>query len=237
MSFLSYFRAAAVAAALSFAAMPALAQSLTTTYADDNGPGGVMFDLVPATDMTIDSFDASVYVETTAEVTIYWRNGSANGAQDSAAGWNVLGTATVASQGASVPTHIAIGGLAVSAGQTYGIYIDTGPSSGVQYTNGRSTYSNSDLTLNTWFGKGRPAFTGGTFDPRIFNGTVYYTKVTTTTCASEGYTGAKLTWCKNICENGLTGAVLDTWIHRWVSRYRDLPYCAIEEEELPPQEG
>ena len=48
------------------------------------------------------------------------------------------------------------------------------------------------------------------------------------TCASEGYTGTKLTWCKNICENGLTGATLDTWIHRWINRYRDLPYCAQE---------
>ena len=241
MSFLSYFRAAAVAAALSIAAMPALAQSLTTTYAADNGQGGVMFDLVPATNMTIDSFDANVYVETTAQVTIYWRNGSANGTQDSADGWNVLGTATVGSQGENVPTHIAIGGLAVTAGQTYGIYIDTGPSSGVRYTNGRTTYSNSDLTLNTWFGKGRPAFTGGTFDPRIFNGTVYYTRTApATTCASEGYTGTKLTWCKNICENGLTGATLDMWIHRWVNRYRDLPYCAQEgggEEEPPPQDG
>ena len=60
-----------------------------------------------------------------------------------------------------------------------------------------------------------------------------------TTCASEGYTGTKLTWCKNICENGLTGATLDMWIHRWVNRYRDLPYCAVEGggEEEPPQEG
>jgi hypothetical protein len=49
-----------------------------------------------------------------------------------------------------------------------------------------------------------------------------------TTCASEGYTGTKLTWCKNICENGLTGATLDIWIHRWINRYRDLPYCAVE---------
>jgi hypothetical protein len=48
------------------------------------------------------------------------------------------------------------------------------------------------------------------------------------TCASEGYTGTKLTWCKNICENGLTGATLDIWIHRWINRYRDLPYCAVE---------
>ena len=55
-----------------------------------------------------------------------------------------------------------------------------------------------------------------------------------TTCASEGYKGAKLTWCQNICENGLTGQVLDTWIHRWIQRYRDLPYCAVEEAPPPP---
>ena len=58
-----------------------------------------------------------------------------------------------------------------------------------------------------------------------------------TTCASEGYTGTKLTWCKNICENGLTGQTLDTWIHRWINRYRDLPYCAQEGGggNLPPE--
>ena len=58
------------------------------------------------------------------------------------------------------------------------------------------------------------------------------------TCAGEGYTGTKLTWCKNICEKGLTGQALDTWIHRWINRYRDLPYCARQEgggEEPPPQ--
>ena len=49
------------------------------------------------------------------------------------------------------------------------------------------------------------------------------------TCAEEGYKGAKLTWCKNICENGLTGQVLDTWIHRWITRYRVLPSCAGED--------
>jgi hypothetical protein len=28
---------------------------------------------------------------------------------------------------------------------------------------------------------------------------------------------------------GYTGATLDMWIHRWINRYRDLPYCAIDE--------
>ena len=54
----------------------------------------------------------------------------------------------------------------------------------------------------------------------------FTTDAPTTTCASEGYTGTKLSWCQNICEKGHTGATLDSWIHRWVSRYRDLPYCA-----------
>lgn len=55
------------------------------------------------------------------------------------------------------------------------------------------------------------------------NGTI----VPATTCASEGYTGTKLSWCKNICEMNYTGPTLDVWIHRWVNRYRELPYCAV----------
>ncbi|WP_374606341.1 hypothetical protein [Thermomonas sp.] len=54
-----------------------------------------------------------------------------------------------------------------------------------------------------------------------------------TTCASEGYTGTKLLWCQKICESNLEGAALDSWIHRWINRYRDLPYCAMEEAPQP----
>jgi hypothetical protein len=48
------------------------------------------------------------------------------------------------------------------------------------------------------------------------------------TCASEGYTGTKLEWCKNICERGYTGGTLAMWIRRWTDRYRTLPYCAVQ---------
>jgi hypothetical protein len=58
-----------------------------------------------------------------------------------------------------------------------------------------------------------------------------------TTCASEGYTGTKLEWCKNICERGYTGATLNMWIRRWIDRYRNLPYCAVAPPPPPPQEG
>lgn len=57
-----------------------------------------------------------------------------------------------------------------------------------------------------------------------------------TTCASEGYKGIKLIWCQNICEKGLTGQKLATWIHRWITQYHDLPYCAVEEEEEEQQQ-
>jgi len=51
-----------------------------------------------------------------------------------------------------------------------------------------------------------------------------------TTCASEGYTGTKLEWCKNICERGYTGGTLAMWIRRWTDRYRTLPYCALNDK-------
>ncbi|MBN8264412.1 MAG: nuclease [Xanthomonadales bacterium] len=49
----------------------------------------------------------------------------------------------------------------------------------------------------------------------------------TTTCANDGYTGTKLQWCQNICEKGYSGSTLESWIHRWTNRYRDLPYCLV----------
>ncbi|RZA20176.1 MAG: hypothetical protein EOP93_06650 [Lysobacteraceae bacterium] len=55
----------------------------------------------------------------------------------------------------------------------------------------------------------------------------------TTTCASEGYTGTQLTWCRNICEMGYTGSTLNTWIRRWTDRYRQLPYCAVAPQPAP----
>ena len=50
----------------------------------------------------------------------------------------------------------------------------------------------------------------------------------TTTCASEGYTGTKLSWCKIICESESSSSTIDTYLRRWINRYHDLPYCAVE---------
>ena len=61
--------------------------------------------------------------------------------------------------------------------------------------------------------------------------TLNYTVITT--CANDGYTGTKLSWCMDICERGYTGATLQTYIHRWTNRYRDLPYCLVNPQPQP----
>ena len=256
MTIFRFIKSAALTVLLSLGAAPAFAQtgSLTTLYAHNNTFAGNTFDIQPTVDMTIDSFDVNIGnfqgvsgagAGVTATVSIYWRPGTSDGFQNNSAGWTLLGTANVTSQGTNLPTNVPIGGLNLLAGETYGIYVSLdnhdGSSLSLLYTNGGpSAYSNTDLALTTFYGKGTPVFTGGTFTFRQWNGTIHYHLGITpvVTCASEGYTGTKLTWCQNICEKGYTGATLDMWIHRWVNRYRDLPYCAREgNEEPPPQES
>ena len=113
-----------------------------------------------------------------------------------------------------------------------------------QVTNGPSalsyTYGNGRVAIS--LSQNMYSLPGGLV-PGYFPGTdILYSNVVawlmgysvpSTTCTSEGYRGTQLTWCQNICENGLTGQVLDTWIHRWIKRYRDLPYCALEQEQPP----
>lgn len=102
---------------------------------------------------------------------------------------------------------------------------------------GRVAFTDSQFSL---FHPGAVGYGNG--EPFAAGGLVYLTNLIAwaaeggpvTTCASEGYTGTQLTWCQNICENGLTGQKLDTWIHRWINRYRDLPYCAREDAPPPP---
>ena len=46
-----------------------------------------------------------------------------------------------------------------------------------------------------------------------------------TTCAAEGYTGIKLTMCKQVCEMNYTGIKLNYMIKMWVAAYHESPPC------------
>lgn len=60
------------------------------------------------------------------------------------------------------------------------------------------------------------------------NGLALTTEVAS--CVTEDYIGTKLLWCQKICETTMDEATRDTWIHRWINRYRDLPYCLVSND-------
>ena len=101
---------------------------------------------------------------------------------------------------------------------------------GYSYGNGKVAYSISQMWQQL------PGNTSGFTMPWEAAASTYFTNAlvwalagsTQQSCATEGYTGTKLTWCQNICEKGYTGATLNTWIQRWIGKYRDLPYCAAD---------
>lgn len=154
---------------------------LTTQFAEDNNFAGNSFDVAASQQITIAGFDLNLdnidYPEFTIDV--YYRTGTANGYESSAAGWTLLGSQVVTAAGVNVPSHADIGGLTIEAGSTIGFLIhaqeaSTAPLGGFMYTNGGpNTYSDSYLAITTYAGiSDFPS--GSVFSPRSWNGTVYY---------------------------------------------------------------
>jgi len=156
--------------------------SLTTLFAGDNGFAGNTFDIenVGAQPITITSFDINCTqgqnpIDT---VTIYWKVGTSVGSENTPGAWTLLGVdSNVTCAGLDVPTPVALGGLDMNPGDLFGFYVDLTSYDGtnlLNYTNGGpNTYTNTEIELTSNTGQSSPAF-GGSFFPRIWNGTVYY---------------------------------------------------------------
>jgi hypothetical protein len=157
-----------------------ISSSLTTLLTGGNGSGGNIFNVtnISPVDLTITSFDINLSTSgNSTEMIVYYLQSAATGFETSSSGWTSLGTSTVTSNGTNVATPLPIGGVTIPAGSTYGIYValNTNSGSSVRYTNGSSTFANSQLSIETLTGRGYPPFTGGIFSPRQWNGTIYYT--------------------------------------------------------------
>ena len=153
--------------------------TITTTFAANNTFAGNMFDLTVSgmENIQIERFD--VHVDNPGALTtisVYYRPGTYVGFENSSVGWTLMGSQQVLSAGIGNPTEVNIGGLIIPAGETYALYITVSdyPSTIMQYTNGSNTFMNADLTIQTGIGKGIPDFTGEVFNPRTWNGTIYY---------------------------------------------------------------
>lgn len=146
--------------------------SLTTTVAAGNGcGGGAMVDIIPSTNLRIDSFAALFAATGTQTVNVYYRVGTYVGNETNAGAWTLLGTATVNVTSTTALTRFTVNNqMLVSPATTYGLYINYNAS----YTNGTTTFTNPDLTMQTGTGLCNPF--GGTNAGRMFNGTVFYSK-------------------------------------------------------------
>lgn len=146
--------------------------SLFTTSAAGNGcNGGAMVNLVPTTNLRVDSFAALFAATGSQTVNVYYRVGTFIGNETNAGAWTLLGTVTVNPTSTTALTVFTVNNpILLNSGTTYGFYFNYNAS----YTNGTTTYTNTDLSIET--GTGLCSQFGGTNAGRMFNGRVFYSK-------------------------------------------------------------
>ena len=169
------------AACLAAPVATAEAGAITTLFARNNGGsngGAVYFDLsIGPNDLLVTGFDTNTLDLVAFTADFYTTPGTAFGNETNAAAWTLVATGTGTGAGANLPSSITLNtSFLLSANTTYGLAIVVSAAIGHDYTNGNGTnqvYSNADLTLTAGSATNDP-FTGGAFNPRVWNGTIYY---------------------------------------------------------------
>ncbi len=170
-------------------AASASAQSLSTDPNNNGlsgGGAGVYFDLTagPA-DLTVTDLVTSSFAATGTSVSfeLYTRVGTSVGAEGSAAGWNLVGSASGIVSGTSGGTFgflvdLDFADFSLTAGQVTGIALFNTDTGGIAYTGTGGNppvqnFANADLALAGGSGAGS-IFSGAGFSPRVFSGTINY---------------------------------------------------------------
>ena len=160
-------------------ALAAESLSLTTTYSGlDSNNNGNMFDVTVTGEksLIIDSFDINFYQSSgSPTVNVYYRTGTYAEGTGSSDGWILAGTASVTPSAKDTPTALDIGNIKLKSGQTYGFYITTTQSGDrLHYQYADTAYSDDNMTISAGAGTALPEFTGATFSPRVWSGSIYY---------------------------------------------------------------
>lgn len=143
-----------------------------------NGQNGAMFDIRATTgDITVDSlyFESWAASGNNVATEVYLRQGSYNdaGAAGTATMWSRIWSGNVRSRGiGNVRAHIPVR-FTLTRNQQYSVYVVT-PNETLGYGTGGSTTNYGDITVTT--GLGISGVFGGTFNPRSWNGSIFYSK-------------------------------------------------------------
>ncbi|NNK54186.1 MAG: HYR domain-containing protein, partial [Flavobacteriaceae bacterium] len=152
--------------------------SLTTSFADNNGSAGNMFDVMPLNDIIVNSFDVNNSSGGTVDYEIYYKTGSYIGSETNAGDWMLVGSALGVpgnGSGNATPLDLTMG-LNLAAGTMHSFYVaDIGPGTH-NYINGATEGAlwASDANLEVYEGVGKGGLFGSTFRPRNFSGNVVY---------------------------------------------------------------
>ena len=154
--------------------------NLTTTYNNNNGQNGVMFDVVVGSTnaITLNCIETNWSTNGNINYEVYIRTGSCLGFDTNPIAWTLHSGGTVASAGVGNPTLITLdSSIYVDCGGQLSLYItSTNLFSIMGYTNGTafgSVYS-ADVNISILEGYGKQYPFSNTYTPRVFNGTLHY---------------------------------------------------------------
>ncbi len=160
------------------------ADVITTLFASNGGGalgGAVFFDLtVGSNPIEITSLDTNTFETASFNNFQIWLlpGQTSQGNESNGSPWVQVATGSGVGAGLDQPTAVTLSNsIMLTANTLYGVGLVMDPALGHRYTNGNGSnqfYSNSDLSLSLGSAQNVP-FTGTTFVPRVWNGSIYYT--------------------------------------------------------------
>ena len=157
------------------------AVSLTSNVGGTGGTGNGFFMSVEAlSNVVVKSFNVSL-TGATPWVRVYYKTGTWTSSTTNSGAWILAGQADNLNGGTSIPLNLDLG-IILNQGQTYSFYVVSSNQVLLYTGNVASTSSITaqDSYLKIYGGMGQfGVFTGGTYSPRSFNGTIIYSIGTT----------------------------------------------------------
>merc|ERR1712232_676305 len=147
---------------------------LTTTFNDNNGSQGNMFDIKAKQDLTIKEMDVNTS-SGNINVEVYTKSGSYSGSQNISGAWTSILSGSGTGEGQGNPTPLSpFNGVVVASGATQGFFVLV---NSIRYTNGSAVGSvfaeNSHMQFFEGIGRSG-GFGSSIFSPRVWNGNIRY---------------------------------------------------------------